>query len=172
MGNVSIPSGGIFVFLHQNIVNTALAAMLIVSIPSGGIFVFLRCDERRPGRCFHSVSIPSGGIFVFLPPVEWFFLIGGSLGFNPVWRDFCFSTSIRSRHKSKFWPGFNPVWRDFCFSTPMVGTTRKRNSRCFNPVWRDFCFSTTEFLPARLTSKWFQSRLAGFLFFYTSGLPQ
>ena len=138
LGTVSIPSGGIFVFLQDIIVNyTVITA---VSIPSGGIFVFLRVyndfdrnyydmfQSRLAGflffyltihmirRDFMSVSIPSGGIFVFLHTSDAPIPIIRPVEFQSRLAGFLF---FYHRYFDAAWPppSFNPVWRDFCFST-------------------------------------------------------
>ena len=65
-------------------------------------------------------------------------------GFNPVWRDYCFSTDkgYEEIHGKSV---FNPVWRDYCFSTILPTLTGTHGTLCFNPVWRDYCFSTATF---------------------------
>ena len=45
----------------------------------------------------------------------------------------------------------------------------KTLTKSFNPVWRDFCFSTFVIALLAIIFSAFQSRLAGFLFFYHTG---
>ena len=138
--------------------------------------------------------------------------------FNPVRRDYCFSTqqSVRTKNPierfqsrssgllffydgivtgkmTRLRPvGFNPVRRDYCFSTlssirgfrrrlsvpvsiPFVGIIAflreidpdlAQTVRGFNPVRRDYCFSTTFTVGRTLHFCMFQSRSSGLLFFY------
>ena len=98
------------------------------------------------GDVFSAVQTPRlSGIFVFL---RWLSERGTSppiaLSFNPVERDFCFSTTqaVLILHQAGPESRFNPIERDFCFSTNLDDIEIKVDGEGFNPVERDFCFST------------------------------
>ena len=162
---VSIPSGGIFVFLQDH---WLLIAVLVgaVSIPSGGIFVFLlrrlaRWKSRR------NVSIPSGGIFVFLQPSIRARITQPSR-FQSRLAGFLFFYVLAAIAAGYENPVSIPSGGIFVFLRCGTDLRYDQLSFCFNPVWRDFCFSTVTagaFPPNFFMT--FQSRLAGFLFFYT-----
>ena len=143
----------------------------------------LRFQSRCSGFCFFyasmagihiiqgkpvMVSIPLLGILFFLPRVVKR-TIAPTNGFNPVARDFVFST-LDGRADANLPAGFNPVARDFVFST---GTSRMplfSSDERFNPVARDFVFSTVVRGNQMLWDGqvWFQSRCSGFCFFYSA----
>jgi hypothetical protein len=85
--------------------------------------------------------------------------------FNPVGRDFCFSTK-----QPLGWPElrlrFQSRWSGFLFFYPNSPAMTINRKRCFNPVGRDFCFSTLSDHKLLLDPDEFQSRWSGFLFFY------
>ncbi len=137
-----------------------------VSIPPGGIFVFLPEFGSNSWELDALVSIPSGGIFVFLHFYRT--VIDFELYcFNPVWRDFCFSTFLNTLGGGVLYASFNPVWRDFCFSTDTIVITQDGDLQVSIPSGGIFVFLPYHFQVkgTDLENK-FQSRLAGFLFFY------
>ena len=61
---------------------------------------------------------------------------------------------------------FNPVWRDFCFSTCILSNTDQMLVPLFQSRLAGFLFFYSELIAWAKHNTLFQSRLAGFLFFY------
>ena len=62
--------------------------------------------------------------------------------FNPVWRDFCFSTYANKAEVD--WASYVsiPSGGIFVFLPGATAVEAVLPLNRFNPVWRDFCFST------------------------------
>ena len=101
--SVSIPSSGIFVFLQKSYrCATPEFAILFQSRRAGFLFfyvVYSSSANTDISRIF--VSIPSSGIFVFLHCLPEDRAALSITCFNPVERDFCFSTATCGGESSR-----------------------------------------------------------------------